>query len=657
MTIVSLTSFGQSCDLQAKIEITSTIDQCEGNTSIVSIILSNGSGSYTVTVEKENGDTLFHQAGLGNGSYGIGVNKADTYTLTQAYDEIDDCNADKLNAVTIYKKPTGFLSGGGSICATNPGNAQATILISGGAAPYSIEYNSTTRGLIGISNYNNPQYIINTSTVEDLNWSGGSIVDKNGCQSQVSGLTGVAQIVAHDNPIVSEASIQLSCPNGPIGPNEFDVAFDITGGLGTGEYIVEVFDAGTTTPATFNSMSETNGSVVISGINENDTVDIHISDTKNCTPFILSNINFICSCPSSASLEPITSTDICNDGSKSTTLQLTASGSVGPFDFSISGIKNGVITSEASYVGTTFTIDVNDQDTYFISSFFDQANACESGVQGDIEVTEHALPTATISSTGNLTICDGELTDSLIVTFTGTAPYELCTEFDENQTTTSGINTNDYKLAGVGEEGSYTLCAVSDNYCEGTTSGSVEVIITPQPSGVMSGGGITCNKQDSPDVIVTMEGNGPFDLVYTLNGDPITINGANSPFKINNIPTSRGEYTYELSSLFDGCFAGPSNMTGSAVVVVDECVGISNLLTKNEALYIYPNPTPNSSTISIELPFGANHQLISIYNTRGQLVIQEAEAKTVQAPNENGLYIIKVIDNNMTVYTSSLHVE
>lgn len=94
------------------------------------------------------------------------------------------------------------------------------------------------------------------------------------------------------------------------------------------------------------------------------------------------------------------------------------------------------------------------------------------------------------------------------------------------------------------------------------------VYLIPAPTAVFSGGGVvqtgtgtTCPNGTSADVNVVINGNGPFNLTYTVGGDTIILNNISSPFVYqDSIPGA-----FNLVALSDlGSCAG--TFTGSATI-------------------------------------------------------------------------------------------
>ncbi|MBX2917094.1 MAG: gliding motility-associated C-terminal domain-containing protein [Cyclobacteriaceae bacterium] len=178
-------------------------------------------------------------------------------------------------------------------------------------------------------------------------------------------------------------------------------------------------------------------------------------------------------------------------------------------------------------------------------------------------------PQPTISASGPTTFCDGgtvTLTASNVGGLAASYRWYRNGVFTGTTTATIVVNT-------VASSGSYTVEArgIAPTNCTSPLSDPTVVTIHALPTASVSGGGSICSGTPAPDVEFTFTGNGPWDLVYSINGvnQPIVSN-TTSPFTITN----PGAGTYAIVSITDSntpncTVTAPSpNITGSAVVTV-----------------------------------------------------------------------------------------
>lgn len=153
------------------------------------------------------------------------------------------------------------------------------------------------------------------------------------------------------------------------------------------------------------------------------------------------------------------------------------------------------------------------------------ANGCTDNATANVVV--HPLPTAVIS--GSADICIGN-TATLVFTLTGTAPWTV-TYMEGATPHVVSSNTYNYEIqVNPGSTTAYTLLSVTDaTGCNGTTSGSATVTVTPVPStpanpppacfgwgeyvtfSINPITGVTYQWQESPDNGITWN-----DLIYNV---------------------------------------------------------------------------------------------------------------------------------------------
>ncbi|MBN1145302.1 MAG: T9SS type A sorting domain-containing protein [Bacteroidales bacterium] len=168
--------------------------------------------------------------------------------------------------------------------------------------------------------------------------------------------------------------------------------------------------------------------------------------------------------------------------------------------------------------------------------------------------------------TGNTTICkDDNASIPLQISFKGTPPWEV--EISRNgirETSYSNIMVNPYTFF-VRKEGTYRIASVSDNYCNGDTSGSgyARVLINELPTAVISGSDSIC-ENTTTDLHITLTGTPPWRFTYRRD--------SNNPVEVNNVLLSPDliavseKGTYTLVELYDKNCKGL--VTGSAVITL-----------------------------------------------------------------------------------------
>lgn len=150
------------------------------------------------------------------------------------------------------------------------------------------------------------------------------------------------------------------------------------------------------------------------------------------------------------------------------------------------------------------------------------ANACSATANVTVNVIES--PEAEL--TGGATLCEGETTD-LTITFAGSGPYTVGWAIDGVEAPNSpfGPTEDGVIVIPVNTAGEYTLLFVENDVCDGTVSGSADVVVNPIPSGALTGGGSLC-EGESLDLDIVL--NGTADFIVTIgqdtNGDGVADN-------------------------------------------------------------------------------------------------------------------------------------
>ncbi len=142
--------------------------------------------------------------------------------------------------------------------------------------------------------------------------------------------------------------------------------------------------------------------------------------------------------------------------------------------------------------------------------------------------------------------------------------------------------------------------------------------------------------------IITSPGTG---LTYLWLTPPNSIvSGVSSNSITTNAP---GFYTITVTNIINNC-------SSTGIIAVYACVGLQNNKGSDHNVILFPNPTTGVLKITSE---GYHPDRgIEIYNSLGQLVKKEKvteEEHTTNMQNEtNGIYVIHLMENNKTIFTS-----
>ena len=252
--------------------------------------------------------------------------------------------------------------------------------------------------------------------------------------------------------------------------------------------------------------------------------------------------------------------------------------------------------------------------TYTVTAISDMN--CAGTASGSFDVNVSQPATATLS--GAQTICAGKSTN-LGVVFTGVQPYTFTYTDGTTPVTISGIVSNPYALPVAPiTTSTYSLTAISDKTCTGTSSGTAKITVTPANDPIctcstsvdLTGGGSVCTGNGNA-LNFSFTAASPWDLTYTDGTTPATILGiTTSPYSVNVNPASTKTYT--VTSVKNATCTGAA--TGAAVVLVNNvptatlngksqiCAGIASSikvkLTGNQPWTVTYTDGASNTTIS-----------------------------------------------------------
>lgn len=195
--------------------------------------------------------------------------------------------------------------------------------------------------------------------------------------------------------------------------------------------------------------------------------------------------------------------------------------------------------SPGTYLNQTTGASVNSTPAANITYTVTGTNA--NGCQGSDAGTVTILANAPINAGPDVTICSGEstvLTASGGVNYTWLAPIGA---IGATQTVAPLATTN------------YTVNGTDANGCAG--SDQVQVVVSPLPTAVISGGGSICINSASPAPVITFTGaNGtaPYIFTYNINGGASqTITSVGNTATITAPINVAGIFNYNLVSVSD----------------------------------------------------------------------------------------------------------
>lgn len=168
------------------------------------------------------------------------------------------------------------------------------------------------------------------------------------------------------------------------------------------------------------------------------------------------------------------------------------------------------------------------------------------------------LPEVTGTS-GSGVYCIGDLVSDIFVNVSGNGPYSIDYTIDgAPHTTNSALDSISLGNA----PGAYVITNVSDSGCTNIALGNELIIVQNVPTvATIESGGVYCANESIANVFSTVTGTGPWDIYYTLDGTPLTVNSMQDTVILGNSPG-----VYEVIGITD---AGCSNTaSGTQTIVV-----------------------------------------------------------------------------------------
>lgn len=644
-----------SCGESITVSVSGATEICEEGTTTVSELTlafdDDGSGTpdWNFVLQDANGATVQGHDYSGtkySGATPLVVTNVDTgsYTVVGVFGSCQGQGSGPVD-VSYHPSPAATISGTNSICddgTTTP----ITIDVTAGTPNYTIDYIGTVTTPAQQATGVTGQHVFPSAVAET--WSIVGITDANGCTAKAADLSGAATISHYTEAVVDLTSIDYACPNGQATPHEFTVTFDVSGGQGSGNYVFDELLAGTTTSAGFTA-TEVGGVVTISGVPENISLDVGVTDGNGCNPILVPDLNFICSCPTTATLSAVGGTEICDDGTSAVTMRITTAGGTGGYTFEVVNSLGINEASETNHTAFPYNFTVMADETYSIKTFYDNGETCEAGKTGIVDVTVHPLPTATLSATGASNICAGDDTDPFEVEFTGTAPFDYEYAIDGTGQGVIVAPSSPATIPGASVTSVYTLLSVEDdNGCVGTVLGIIPVQGFPRPEANISMiGGDICAGDAAPAITVTFTaGSQPFDIKYDNMVNPEQTAGPINATTYS-IPgaTSVGSYNYELTELSDAnCPSIETGRTGNAAYDVNALPSVLSVSGSDDTIC-----SNGSNPVTIFVSFSGEGPIDYTYTTGLGTVTSESTLGTSLSNQhtsaENGLHTITSVSD------------
>jgi hypothetical protein len=237
-------------------------------------------------------------------------------------------------------------------------------------------------------------------------------------------------------------------------------------------------------------------------------------------------------------------------------------------------------------------------------------------------VTVTVSPNPTVSIAGSSVICNGQ---SVNLTAGGANTYSW----------SNGANTSSIAVSPSATI-VYSVTGTDANNCTNMAIHSITVNPTPNVQAQVTPTSICSGYSGS------LAANGAVSYTWM----PGNING----FYVSVSPSVTTNYTVSGSGA-NGCVN-----TATVNLIVLQCLGLKSYLPGDNMVTVYPNP--GNGTYHVNMSDAFEGLKVSVYNVTGSLVQEKnvsGEKFTVDLSHEaNGVYFIRILDNNTMLYSSRL---
>ncbi len=203
----------------------------------------------------------------------------------------------------------------------------------------------------------------------------------------------------------------------------------------------------------------------------------------------------------------------------------------------------------------------------FYSNLITDAFGCTSTVSDTVEILALPIPSATLTLLSNDSICAGSFATMQIAVSGSTGPWSIRYQRPLGPDTTVSFAVSPYVFQ-VNKAGIYNLVQAKDdgNGCIGTISGTATIVVNPQPTAIVTGGGTSCAGTSVP-VTVTLTGTSPWSLIYQDNSpnNVVVSNQVANPLVLNY--SSVSNFGFNVLSVTDAHQCSNGSPSGVPVTI------------------------------------------------------------------------------------------
>ena len=448
-----------------------------------------------------------------------------------------DCGVPATTTITVFEAVTAMIDSVPTVCAG--GSVLLTVHFTG-TGPWTFDLTANGSPVGSFNTFDNP-FIIPVAPTANTNYVIRNLRDDAGC----TGPNASRQVLVSSGAAVATLSLIGNDTICSATPAQFSVSFQ--NGVPAYGFVYAI--NGIAQPPVNNI--NTSPYLLSFNLSSTSTVSlVSMTDNGGC-PGTASGQATVAVLPSPTALLTSDTVQVCAGATDSLTIKFTGTA---PFiyTFRINGVAQPQDTALSNMIKVP-VLPVGDTVVYTLLGVWD--SICVGTASGIYRVIVSPLPTATISA--NQTICPGG-TGTLNFNLTGTGPFLITYSANGVQQPSVQANATPFSIqVSPTVTTTYSLLSVEGNGCSGTVSGVGVIAIAQPATGVVSGGGQTCQGGSGATVTFTFTGTGPFTFIHSLNNVPqAPITTSQNVYTIQSNP-SVGT-TYRLVSLTDG-----NNCTGT----------------------------------------------------------------------------------------------